>query len=161
MTDFTSFWPAGKSGFTHAVGWEVVMQQEIVSIGSCQRIDNRCITHRAQCCGDNRLGFTASKHCRPVGLIQKSDFDTNITNGFGIATINSWLTRDDSLPNGLFLQFPKSISDLIGFNTSFLISQCIYSFIAQFLDAILSLHLVNNLICLADTSCEFLCQSAG
>src|SRR3981081_528981 len=66
MSDLTSLWSAHATGLAHGEGRKVVVQQEVLFVGSLQGIDKLLVFASAKRGNHQRLGFAAGEKRRTV-----------------------------------------------------------------------------------------------
>ena len=88
MANLTTTGRADTAHFTHRIGREVIVQQEVRPGVAVQRVDDLLIFTGAKG-GDNQtLGFATGEQSRTMGARQDAGFAHDRTNGLGVAAVN-------------------------------------------------------------------------
>ena len=111
VADFAALGAAEASGFTDRVGREVVVQQELLLVGSRQRVDVLLVLAGAERGHDHRLGFAAGEQRRAVGARQHADFGDDVADGLGVAAVDALAGVEDVPANDLGFQFLEHAGD--------------------------------------------------
>ncbi len=104
VANFTALGRTDKAGLADAERREVVVQHERLFALALYRIDDLGVAPGAEGRYDDRLRLPACEQRRTVRTRQ--DSDTNVDGPYGalVATINSWLAPDNTLPNDRLFQ---------------------------------------------------------
>ena len=111
VADLAALGAAEASGFTDRVGREVVVQQELLLVGSRQRVDVLLVLAGAERGHDHRLGFAAGEQRRAVGARQHADFGDDVADGLEIAAVDALAGVEDVPANDLGFQFLEHAGD--------------------------------------------------
>ncbi len=105
VTDFAPLGAAEASGFTDRVGREIVVQQELLLVGSCERVDVLLVLAGAERGHHHRLGLAAGEQRRAMGAGQYADFGDDVADGLGIAAVDALAGVENVPANDLGFQF--------------------------------------------------------
>ena len=111
VADLAPLGAAEASGFTDRVGREVVVQQELLFVGSRQRVDVLLVLAGAERGHHHRLGFAAGEQRRAVGAGQHADFGDDVAHGLDVAAVDALAGVEDVPANDLGFQFLEHAGD--------------------------------------------------
>ena len=111
VADLAALGAAHATGFTDRVGREVVVQQELLLVGPCQRVDVLLVLAGAERGHHHRLGFAAGEQRRAVGARQHADFGDDVAHGLDVAAVDALAGVEDVPANDLGFQFLEHAGD--------------------------------------------------
>src|SRR5215217_7716344 len=89
MADFATTRATHAASFTHRIGREVVVQQEVLLLGAFEAIDILLVFAGAEGGNDQRLGFAAGEQRRTVGTGQNANFGNDRADGREVTAVDA------------------------------------------------------------------------
>ena len=111
VADFAPLGAADASGFADRVGREVVVQQELLLVGSRQRVDVLLVLAGAERGHHHRLGLAAGEQRRTVGARQYADFGDDLAHGLEVAAVDALAGIEDVPAHDLGFEFLEHAGD--------------------------------------------------
>src|SRR5690625_487619 len=95
MADLTAARRSHAPRLAYGIGWEVVVQHEMLAVFTFQRIDDLLILAGSQGGGNQRLGFASGKERRTMGPRQDPRLAHDLADGFGVASVDTRLSSQN------------------------------------------------------------------
>ena len=111
MADFAAAGAAHAASLAHRVGWEVVVQHEVLAVLAFQRVDDLLVLAGAEGGHHQRLGFAAGEQRGAMGAWQYADLNFDRTHGLGVAAIDALAGVENVVAHGLVFELAEDFDN--------------------------------------------------